>query len=58
MRIRKIKNRGVLFTHSNPGWDLNVYINTLKQYQELDFDISGHNTILKKEVIGKILGSI
>lgn len=26
MKIRKIKDRGVLFTHSNPGWDLNVYL--------------------------------
>ena len=26
MKIRKIKNRGVLFTYSNPGWDLNVYL--------------------------------
>lgn len=26
MKITKIKNRGVLFTHSNPGWDLNVYL--------------------------------
>jgi len=34
-----------------------VYINTMKKYEEMDFDtcISGHNTILKKEVIGKIL---
>jgi len=26
MKIRKIKDREVLFTHSNPGWDLNVYL--------------------------------
>lgn len=26
MKIRKIKNRGILFTHSNPEWDLNVYL--------------------------------
>jgi len=34
-----------------------VYISTMKKYEEMDFDtcISGHNTILKKEVIGKIL---
>lgn len=34
-----------------------VYMNTMKKYEEMDFDIciSGHNTILKKEVIGKIL---
>ncbi|NEU04971.1 MBL fold metallo-hydrolase [Clostridium senegalense] len=34
-----------------------VYINTLLKYKEMDFDIcmSGHNTILKKQVIEKIL---
>ncbi len=32
MQIRKIKNRGVLFTHSNPGWDLNVYLIMGKKY--------------------------
>ena len=26
MQIKKIKNRGILFTHSNPGWDLNNYV--------------------------------
>jgi glyoxylase-like metal-dependent hydrolase (beta-lactamase superfamily II) len=26
MQIRKINNRGVLFTYRNPGWDLNVYL--------------------------------
>jgi glyoxylase-like metal-dependent hydrolase (beta-lactamase superfamily II) len=37
-----------------------VYINTMKEYEEMDFDIciSGHNTILKKDVIGKILNKI
>lgn len=34
-----------------------VYIETMKKYEKMDFDtcISGHNTVLKKEVIGKIL---
>ena len=34
-----------------------VYISTMRKYEEIDFDtcISGHNTILEKEVIGKIL---
>ena len=34
-----------------------VYINTMKEYEKMDFDtcISGHNTIQKKEVIGRIL---
>lgn len=34
-----------------------LYVNTMKKYEELDFDtcISGHNAILKKDVIGKIL---
>jgi glyoxylase-like metal-dependent hydrolase (beta-lactamase superfamily II) len=34
-----------------------VYINTLKEYEKIDFDtcISGHNSVQKKEVIGKIL---
>ncbi|MBA1337046.1 MAG: MBL-fold metallo-hydrolase superfamily [Firmicutes bacterium] len=33
------------------------YINTLKRYEELDFDtcISGHNVVLGKEAIGEIL---
>lgn len=37
--------------------DKNVYISTMKKYKEIDFDtcISGHNIVLKKEVIGKIL---
>lgn len=34
-----------------------VYRNTIKKYEKIDFDIciSGHNTVLKKEVIVKIL---
>lgn len=32
MQIRKVKNRGVLFTHSNPGWDLNVYLIMGRKY--------------------------
>lgn len=32
MQIRKIKNRGILFTHSNPEWDLNIYIIMGRQY--------------------------
>lgn len=34
-----------------------VYIKTMRKYEKIDFDtcISGHNTVLKKEVIGKIL---
>ena len=32
MQITKVKNRGVLFTHSNPGWDLNVYLIMGKKY--------------------------
>lgn len=34
-----------------------VYINTMKEYEQMNFDtcISGHNTILTKEVIGQIL---
>lgn len=32
MQIRKIKSRGFLFTHSNPGWDLNVYLIIGKKY--------------------------
>lgn len=37
--------------------DKDVYINTIKKYEKLNFDtcISGHNTIQKKEAIGKIL---
>lgn len=33
------------------------YINTLLRYSEMDFDscISGHNIILEKEIINKIL---
>ena len=26
MRIEKIKNRGILFTHINPEWNLNIYL--------------------------------
>lgn len=32
MQIRNIKNRGVLFTDSNPGWDLNIYLIIGKKY--------------------------
>ena len=32
MQIRKIKSRGFLFTHSNPVWDLNVYLIIGKKY--------------------------
>lgn len=37
-----------------------VYVNTMKKYQEMNFDtcISGHNTILKKEIIEKVLSII
>jgi glyoxylase-like metal-dependent hydrolase (beta-lactamase superfamily II) len=36
----------------------NQYINTLLKYQTLDFDtcVSGHNTVLNKDVINTILG--
>lgn len=36
------------------------YINTLLRYNEMDFDscISGHNIILEKEIINKILTTI
>ncbi|WBL49167.1 MBL fold metallo-hydrolase [Clostridium estertheticum] len=38
--------------------DKEVYMNTIKKYEQMDFDtcISGHNTVLNKKVIGKILG--
>ena len=32
MQIRKVNNRGVLFTFSNPEWDLNIYLITGKKY--------------------------
>lgn len=34
-----------------------VYISTLKKYEQLNFDtcISGHNIVLNKEVIKKII---
>jgi len=32
MQITKVKNRGVLFTQSNPGWDLNVYLIMGRKY--------------------------
>lgn len=37
-----------------------LYINSLKKYEKLDFDvcISGHNKVLKKDVIGQILNII
>lgn len=37
--------------------DKEVYMNTIKKYEQMNFDtcISGHNTVLNKEVIGKIL---
>jgi len=37
--------------------DKEIYKNTIKKYEKIDFDIciSGHNTVLKKEVIVKIL---
>lgn len=37
--------------------DKEVYMNTIKKYEQMDFDtcISGHNQVLNKEVIGKIL---
>lgn len=40
--------------------DKDVYINTIKKYEEVNFDtcISGHNTIQRKEVIGKILSMV
>ena len=62
------EEENVLFVGDNVGDNMediipsiycekDVYINTMKKYEEMDFDtcISGHNTILKKEVIGKIL---
>ncbi len=35
MQIRKVNNRGVLFTYSNPEWDLNIYLITGKKYNYL-----------------------
>ncbi len=34
-----------------------VYINTLQEYQRLDYDVcvSGHNVVLKKDILNKIL---
>jgi glyoxylase-like metal-dependent hydrolase (beta-lactamase superfamily II) len=42
------------------GCDKSVYMDTIKKYEEMDFDtcISGHNTVLNKEVIGKILNKL
>jgi len=63
------EEENVLFVGDNVGDNMediipsiycekDVYINTMKNYEKMNFDtcISGHNTILKKEVIGKILG--
>lgn len=35
MQIRKVNSRGVLFTFSNPEWDLNIYLITGKKYNYL-----------------------
>ncbi len=61
----------VLFVGDNIGDDLeniipdidcskDVYIDTLKKYEQLDFDtcISGHNIVLTKKVISDILSKI
>lgn len=37
-----------------------IYINTMKKYEQLNFDtcVSGHSTVLKKDVIRKILNML
>lgn len=37
-----------------------IYINSLKKYEKMDFDlcVSGHNKVLKKDVINQILNFI
>lgn len=42
------------------GFDVDIYRNTLKQYEEMRFDtcVSGHNRVLGKEVIQTILNTL
>ncbi|SHO53628.1 MBL fold metallo-hydrolase [Anaerocolumna xylanovorans] len=35
MRINRIKNRGILFTYDEPGWDLNLYLIRGRKYNYL-----------------------